>query len=114
MCTNFGASLLCRNQSGDHGYATAKTDTAALANTTRGDTEPTLTAPVSLVAESTAVEREAATVGADSALPMSLVCWYVFFYSCNRYLYIQNFACHPYLLQLFVLYSSAADSDPDP
>jgi hypothetical protein len=85
MCTDSGTSLLCRNQSGDHGYATAQTDTAALANPS-GGTEPTLAAPVSLVAESTAVVREAAAVGADSALPMSLVCWLVF-YSWNHYVH---------------------------
>ncbi len=74
-----GTFLLCRNQSGDHGYATAQTETAALAHPTPSDTEPTLAASVSLVAESTAVDREAAVSGADSVLPMSLVCWLVFF-----------------------------------
>jgi hypothetical protein len=78
MCSDRGTSLLCRNQSGDHGYATAQTETAALANPSPGDTEPTLAASVSLVVESSADDREAAVVGADSALPMSLVCWLVF------------------------------------
>jgi hypothetical protein len=99
MCTDSGTSILCRNQSGDHGYATAQTN-----NPTPGGTEPTPAASVSLVVESSADDREAAVVGADSALPMSLVCWLVFFYSRNRYGH-KIFTCLPYLLELLVICS---------